>query len=298
MHRCLPLMVLVVIPSIAAPLRADAFDHYTNPILAKAAGTPGVLEVKRLTADLLVEHSRVLPNTSAALLVVHTNDGLYSKLLVEAARHRLADEARTQLPILLIDRFVTYREGTERAVQASGQNVYLFSGFRFRLDIGQVVPKALGGDLRFSAEMNKDNGKREIYVEPVGKAKLYLVTKPLPGAEPKKGTRPVVGEKFEAAYFNGKYKLYDDGRRSGSLELKVQDDGDITGAYYSNKDGRKYGVTGKVGTPKHAIQFTIKFPRTEQSFQGWLFTGDAKAITGSSKIEGREAGFYAVRIEE
>src|SRR5262245_27676497 len=298
MHRCLPLMVLIVIPSIAAPLRADAFDYYTNPILAKAAGAPGVLEVKRLTADLIVEHSRVLPNTAAALIVVQTNDGLYSKLLVEAARHRLADEARTQLPILLIDRFVTYREGTERAINASGQNVYLFSDFHFRLDIGQVVPKEVGGDLRFSAEVNKDNGKREVYVEPVGKAKLYLVTKPLPGAEPKKGTRPVVGEKFEATYFNGKYKLYDDGRRSGSLKLKVQDDGDIAGAYYSDKDGRKYGVTGKIGTPKHAIQFTIKFPRTEQSFHGWLFTGDAKAITGSSKIEGREAGFYAVRVEE
>ena len=89
----------------------------------------------------------------------------------------------------------------------------------------------------------------------------------------------VVGEKFEPRYFNGTYQLYDDGRRSGCLTLQVDDDGSVRGAYYSDKDGRKYEVRGKLGTPKHSIQFTVQLPRSEQTFQGWLFTGDAKAIT-------------------
>jgi len=298
MRRCLALWI----PSISLVLPgvcfADSFDNYTNPILAKIPAGDGVKELKKLTPALILEHNRVLPGNSAAFVVVQTNDGLYSKLLVQTARHRLNDEARTQVPILLIDRFVTYREGHERTVQASGQNTYLFSGFRFNLEIGQVVPKELGGDLRFSAEVNPANGKPDVFLEPLGKAKLYLLTKPLPEATPKKGQKLIVGDKFETRYFAGKYNLYDDGRRSGSLELTVDDDGEVSGAFYSDKDGRKYGVSGKVGTPKHSIQFTIKYPRTEQNFQGWLFTGDAKALTGSSKIEGREAGFYAVRVEE
>ena len=47
----------------------------------------------------------------------------------------------------------------------------------------------------------------------------------------------------------GTYRLLDDGRRSGSLTLKVADNGDVTGSFYSDKDGKKYDVTGKIGTP-------------------------------------------------
>jgi hypothetical protein len=78
----------------------------------------------------------------------------------------------------------------------------------------------------------------------------------------------------------------------------VEDNGAVTGAYYSDKEGQKYEVTGKIGSPNHAIQFTIKFPRTEQVFSGWLFTGDANALCGSSRLERREAGFYAIRVEQ
>ena len=112
------------------------------------------------------------------------------------------------------------------------------------------------------------------------------------------GAKFVMGDKFEPRYFNGTYKLHDDGRRSGTLELKVDDEGAVTGSYYSDKDGQKYEVKGKIGTPLYNIQFTIKLPRTEQTFQGWMFTGDGKAIVGTSRIVQHETGFYAVRIED
>jgi hypothetical protein len=57
-------------------------------------------------------------------------------------------------------------------------------------------------------------------------------------------------------------------------------------------------VTGRVGATPHSVSFTIRFPRSEQTFQGWLFTGDGKALTGYSRLLTREAGFYAVRVEE
>jgi hypothetical protein len=292
MSRYLPILAISL--ALAAPptLRADAFDHYINPILAKVPSADGTRELKQLTPDLLAEHNRVLANLTGSLVVVQTNDGRWSKLLVQAGRRKTNDDPPQQIPILLVDRYTTYKEGQERAIQASGSNVYLFNGFHFSLDLGQVVPAALGGDIRFVAE----DGKQ--YLEPLGKAKLYLLTKPIAEATPKKPAKLVVGEAFEIRYFNGTYKLHDDGRRSGTLNLKVDDAGEVTGSYYSDSDGQKYEVFGKVGTPRHTIQFTIRYPRTEQVFRGFLFTGNGKALTGTTRLQDRDTGFYAVRVEE
>ena len=48
----------------------------------------------------------------------------------------------------------------------------------------------------------------------------------------------------------------------------------------------------------HAISFAIKFPQVEQTFTGFLFTGNGKAICGTTKLQDRETGFYAERVEE
>ncbi|HLN28359.1 MAG TPA: hypothetical protein VK395_11515 [Gemmataceae bacterium] len=277
--------------SLARPsLGADAFDRYMNPVLAKVPTAAGVKEVKHLTAEEITDNDRILPGMTGAFLVVKTNGGRFSKLLVQAARQRVDNSA--PVPILLIERFVTYREAQEQMVVASGQRVDLFSGFRLNLDIGQIVPQELAADLRFVADGAK------VYVEPVNKASLYLLTKPLAEAAPKKTAKVVVGETFEPRYFAGSYKLYDDGRRTGNLTLRVAADGEVTGGYYSEKDGRKYAVNGKIGNPRHTIQFTVTYPRSEQTFQGWLFTGNGKAMTGYSRVQDRETGFYAVRVED
>jgi hypothetical protein len=280
-----------VVSGLALPLRAaDAFDHYLNPVLAKAIDNETVKEIKQAPVKLLRENNRVLPGVPGALLFVKTNEGRNVKLLVEPASRRAGPDKF--VPILLIQRYVTFKEGEERAIVVSGQNVSVFGGFRLSLDLGQIVPEELGGDLRYVVD--GDN----IYVEPLGKAKLYLVTKHLPEATLAKPEKVVVAEPFEPKYFNGTYKLYDDGRRSGQLVLKVDEEGVVSGAYYSDKDGKKYDVHGKVGTPKHAIQFTVTFPNAEQMFQGCLFTGDGKALTGTSRMSEREAGFYALRTDE
>jgi hypothetical protein len=231
------------------------------------------------------------------MIVVQTNESRLAKVLVQAARKRLNDEKKTQVDILLIDRYATYKAGTEKAVVVQGQNVYLFDGFQFSLDLGQVVPASLSPDLRFTAK-DKDD-KSEVFLEPVGNAKMWLLTKPLPeAAPPKKGEKFVIGDVFEPKFFGGKFKLYDDGRRSGMLDLEVDEEGNVAGHYFSDKDGERYKVSGKVLMPKHTIQFAVKFPRTEQVFRGWMFTGTGLAITGWSKLQDREAGFYATRIEE
>src|SRR5262249_40594956 len=159
-RRLVPVFALALF-LVSRTARADSFDHYTNAILAKVPAAKGTKNVKQLTPTMMVENSRVLPGITAAFLVVKTNDGRMSKLLVQPAQQKVDDGKK--LPILLIERFVTFREGEERTIHAQGQNVHLFQGFRFNLDLGQLVPEAVGADLRLVTDGDK------VFVEPLGK---------------------------------------------------------------------------------------------------------------------------------
>jgi hypothetical protein len=274
----------------SALCQADVFDRHTNPILQKALEGPDVQEVKSLTSESAFQHDRALPGVVGTFIIVRTNEGRNAKLLVQWARQKTGQDK--SIPMILIDRYTCYREGEERTINSTGQNLSFFPGFRLSLDIGQLVPAELAADLACKLV---DKGA---VLEPVGKAKLFLVRtsllpKPTPGAAlPKPGEGP-----FDPKYFAGTYKLNDDGRRGGTLELQVKERGEITGAYFSDGTGQKYEVSGKVGSPKNSVQFTIRFPRAEQVFHGWLFTGDARGLTGYSTMQERETGFYAVRVE-
>jgi hypothetical protein len=293
MKRVLVGMILLFAPLVA---RGDAFDYYTLPILQKVPEAAGAKQVTELTPELILANSQVLPNTEAAMIVVYTNDDRWAKLLVVAARHKHVPMPGADpefIPMLRVERFVTFREASDRAVLASGQGLSLFPGFRLHLDMGQVVPEKLGGDLIVGEPKPKT-----FVVKPLGKAKIYLLTKPLPEAAPQKAQKLEVGEKFEPAYFNGTFKLQDDGRRSGVLRLKVGADNDVTGTFVSDQNGREYEVSGSVATPSHKIQFVVKLPQTQEEYTGYMFTGNGKAIAGTCVLQGREAGFYAVRIDE
>ena len=280
----------LLLAALAPAAPPDQFDYYTNPVLKTTVEKEYAKEFKRVGEKELADHDRVLPGAGSACLIVKTNDGRHAKLLCQIARQKIGGDKFAWM--LLVERYVTYREGEERTVLASGKNLSLFAGFRLSLDLGQVVPPEIGGDVRFVS----DGG--ELYVEPVGKAKLYVLVKAVPDVVPKKGEKLVVTDPFETRYFNGTYKLHEDGRRTGTLTLKVDADGKVSGAYYSDKDGAKYDVAGVVGTPKHSIEFSIKFPRAESQFSGLLFTGDGKALTGTCTSAAGKTGFYAVRVEE
>jgi hypothetical protein len=289
------LALLLMLPGMSS-LRADAFDEYTNPILDKALAGGGLKEVGEITPELITDHDGVLPNISGTLLVIRTNQDRWSKLLVKAGRQKVAGAPGTEpllVPVLRVERYVTYREATERAIQAEGKNLSLFAGFQLHLDLGQVVPDKLGGDLVVA-----EPKPLRFVAKPLGKAKAYVVAKPLPGLEPGKSEKFQPGSKFEAKHIAGTYRLFDDGRRAGTLRLKVNADNDVTGTFISDRDGAEYEVRGAAGNPAHKIRFTIKFPQTEPSFEGYVFTGDARAMAGVSKLIDREAAFYAVRVTE
>jgi hypothetical protein len=286
-HRAF-LLGAVVLVGMAGPGWADVFDRYNNPLLSKVCESDSVQEIKKLTPELIGKHGK-LTDSGGTMLVVKTSGGRNAKLVVQEAQQRAGDKT---IPMLLIERFVCFKPEQDQAKQAAGQTIHLYNGFQFSLDLGQVVPADVGGDLRFVADGTWG------YVEPVGKAKLYLVTKHLPGTEAIKAAKPTIGETFDPQYFNGTYRLHDNGRRTAKLTLKIEADGTVSGEYISDDTGRSYDVYGKIQSPKHQIQFFVKFPQTEQSFQGFLFTKDAQAICGSSRMQDREFGFYALRSEE
>jgi hypothetical protein len=290
-----PIAVLstFVLLAIAKNGYADQFDRYSQTILMKAIEDKVLKEVNELSTEQLGEYVQVLSDANAALVVVMSNDRRLSKLLLQPARQRVGDDKT--VPMVLVQKFVTFKEGTERTIRVSGTDRNLYPSTRFHLDLGQVVPEKLGGDLLIT-EHEKD--PLMFIIKPIDKAKIYVLTKSVEGLEPKKSEKLVIGKEFESKYFNGKFKLQDDGRRSGELTLKLNENGDVEGAFYSDKDGQKYEVKGKIGNPRHAISFTIKYPQTEELFTGMMFTGNGKFIAGTSKLQDREAAFIAERIED
>lgn len=285
MLRFLSIALLLSTPSLGM---ADTFDRYTNPILAKASESSEVKPITRLTMADVAKHNDLFQETGGVLLVVRTSDGNNAKLLAQFARQK---QGQQQVPMALLERVTAYKPGQERALQAYAATVHLYDDFRFSLDLGQVVPASMSADLHFVN--NADGG----YLEPVGNAKLYLVTRHLPGTEAKKPVgRSVLGEAFDPAMIAGTYQLFDDGRRAATLELAVDAEGNITGGYTSEQSGRKYEVTGKITpTMKHQLTFRVTFPNSTQDFTGYVFTKEAKALAGFSKFQGQEFGFYAVR---
>src|SRR5688572_20772746 len=161
-------LALVILLAASAASPAEQFDYYTNPVLAKAVSDGTLKEVKELTADQIGEHTGVLADSSSAFLVVVTNDKRFARLLVQPARQKIGDR---QAPLLLIDKYVTFKGTTDRAVQAQGQNLHLYPGLRLSLDVGQVVPEAIGGDLTVVAG---DKDPSAFVIKPVKDARLFL----------------------------------------------------------------------------------------------------------------------------
>lgn len=280
-------LLIAFVPPAAS---ADTFDRYTNSILAQVAGAKGVIEVKKLTPELATQHGgKLVADNGGVLLVVKTNGGFYSKMLVQFARQKAGGKT---VPVVLLERVTTYRLGQERAILASAPLVHLYRDFVFQLDLAQVVPSDLGGDLRYF--MSGDEGA----LETIGAAQMFVVTQPIPGTESKKPVRPIMGEAFEPEHLAGTYRLVDDGRRTARLTLKLNPDGSLAGDYTSEKTGQKYEVTGKLSAEKHHFEFSVKFPQSVQTFQAWAFTKDAGALCGYTKLQEREFGFYAVRVTE
>jgi hypothetical protein len=99
-----------------------------------------------------------------------------------------------------------------------------------------------------------------------------------------------------AGDFAGRYHLFANGQWSGTLDLKVDDAGGVSGRFRSDSSGAAYPVSGQAAPDvAHKVSFHIKFPRTQQNYEGFLWTEGKGAIAGRMTMLDRAYGFFAVR---
>jgi hypothetical protein len=269
---------------------ADEFERLEGEVLAAVPRSKDATPQAQLTMGAIAALPSVLRDSRAALVVVTTDLGNYTRLLLSPGLRKPPGGAGEPVPVLVIDRFDTFDAGNVAARLARGRELVLFDGFRVDLDSGLVVPEDQGGDVRFLVA--GEGGPR---LEAVGKARLYtLATSPLASAPA--GAQPAVGRAVLPGDFAGRYRLFANGQWSGTLDLKVDDDGGVSGRFRSDLNGAVYVVSGQVaaGVP-HKVSFRIKFPRTQQEYEGFLWTEGKGALAGTVTMLDRAYGFFALR---
>ena len=283
-----------LLSTAAAVGRADQFDYYTHPVLSKAASDGSSRRSRsspptsRPTSPGSCPTRR--PRSWSSPPTTSGSPSCWSR----PARQKIA--ATRQAPLLLIDKYTTFKGTSERADP----------GERARpapVPRPAAEPRHRPGGPGVDRRRPDRGGRREgpeAFVRQAGRdAKLYVLAKPIAGRGPEEGPeagrrrgvrdavlrRPVQAARRRPPVGRAEAGSQRGGRRSPGRSRRTRTAGSTTSR-------------GRPARPRHAITFSIKFPATTQTFTGFMFTGDGKAIAGTTKMLEREAGFYAERIEE
>jgi hypothetical protein len=277
--------LFVCLTTFASAQAADVFDRQTTKDLQKylEAATP----VAQFTLNDSAKVRTLGPTISNPCILVKTDDGNYTKALVGWGLRKGPDKPT---PVLLIERFVTYRGDRPDLTAAAGKDVMLFPGFGFNFDIGQVVPAGQGADVEFTAEQT---------LKPVGTSTLVLLSGTmLPPPEKTAKHDPAAQEGVVPEDFAGSWRVDADGRWKGEWELKVTDNDRITGTFVSDESQNRYEISGQFGATPHNIKLDVFLANTQMQVDGFLWTKDKSQLAGTITLTGRKFGFHAVRVKE
>lgn len=266
---------------------ADVFDRH-GPALVKRLAEEGE-GIAQLTMNDASKLKPLAPSIGSPCLIVRTDDGGYSKVLA-AWGLKKGKGTDKPTPVLLIERYVTYRGDRPDLTSATGKDVMLFPGFGFNLDIGQVVPEGQGADLIFTAESELIPGENAKLV-PLNGSKL-------PPADKATKHNPQDHEGVVPEDFTGTWKLNADGRWLGELDLKLTENGRATGSFTSDESRNSYEVTGQTGSSTHNVKLEVFLANTQLSIDGFLWTKDKSQMAGTVTMSGRKFGFVATRAAE
>lgn len=281
---------LLIVP---ATTPADEFDRLGDadlglPILQKHARKQPGLGFRELAAL-----PSVLRDARSSLLIVVTDQGNVARLAASPGFRKVAGDPEKLTPTLVLDRFETREPANRGAALARGKEVWLFNGFGYDLDAGQVVPLDMGADVQFAAA-----GAEDGRLSPVGKAELYSL-ETLPPAPQASPDRPSPGRVVRPGDYNGTYRLAANGVWSGLLELKVDQESVVSGTFRSDSGGAAHPVAGRTAAGgDHGASFTISFPRTKQQFNGWLWGEGKNVMAGTVTMLNQTFSFIAVREGE
>ncbi len=284
------ILLLALLGASIATVRADDFERLEGRTLSQLPGSDKTEARERLSIADLGTLPNILGTSGATPLIVETSEGNPSKLLVAPAFRKApgSDPDDEPDPVFILERFATFEGAAARDRIAQGRGIFLFDGFSFDLDSGQVVPEGQGGDIRFLIDQD---GPR---LEPVNRAKLFIITQ-APEFEGPGARQPSPGRNVLPGDFAGRYLLYADGSLSGTLVLEIKEQ-TVSGQFRSDQSGTAYRVAGEIENDRpRRIRFTIEFPRTRQFYEGFLFAEGKGAMAGNMLMQETEVGFFALR---
>ncbi len=269
--------------SVSALSAADVFDRHAQPELRQALDAfPPVDQMTLADVGKIKPLSATL---SSPCVVVKTNNGNYAKALVGWG---LRKGAAKPTPVVVLERFVTYRIDRPDLTTAAGKDVMLFPGFGFSFDIGQVVPVDQGADVEFTAEGA---------LKPVGDAVLVpLKASLLPAADAAARHDPAAHEGVVPQDFAGTWKVDIDGRWKGEWELTVDDVDRVSGTFISDELQNRYEMLGQLGPAPHELKLTISLANAQMMVDAFLWTKDKSSMAGTVTLIGRKFGFVAQRV--
>ncbi len=276
------LALFVVMAATADVARADLFDDHTAYWLKQAAekGAPA-------TSLSMKDGSKLKPISkrfSSPCVVFKTDDDNWTKALITWG---LRKGKNGPTPVLIIERFVTYRGDRPNLTAAAGKDVMLFPGFAFNFDIGQVVPEGQGEDVKCEGEATLT------VIEP---SKMFpLNGSAIPDAATDGKSKPADHAEVLAEDFAGSWIVRIDGRWEGRWDLKV-DERRIYGKFISEGTKSEYELNGRIAGLAHNARFDVELANTSQTFDAYLWTKDKAAMAGTVVIAERKVGFYALRV--
>lgn len=261
---------------------ADVFDDHTSYWLRL-----GVKTQKARTQLSMIDGAQakqLARSISSPCIVVQTDEDNWGKALVTWGLRKTADGP---IPIMMIERFVTYRGDRENLTRASGKEIMLFPGFGFDFDIGQVVPIGKGDDIQCAAKGTIKASKKSTF--------WLLDSSALPEPDDKRPAR-TTGVVIPSD-FAGKWHVHVDGRWAGRLELQSEGR-KVFGRFVSDDTKSIYEAQGKVAALPHNLKFNVELANANQSFDAFMWTKSKSAMAGIVTMSNRKLGFYAIRIED
>ncbi len=275
---------LVVLGSSLASA-GDLFDRHSLAELKLA--TKDAQPLSELSSATAAKWQPLSAKIGTPCVIVQTNDGHWSKALLSWGQRKVKGR-ENPLPVLVLERFVTYRGDREGQTTANGKEVMLFAGHSFSFDIGQVVPNGSGADIEFT-----DAG----IVKPVGDAKLFgLNGSRLPAADAAK-PNPNDHDGVLPRDFAGTWKVSIDGRWTGIWEVNVDEQRTVLGKFVSDDTKSRYELYGKVSNVPHQAKLEIDLANSQISVDAFLFTTDKSTMAGTATLASRKFAFVATRQE-
>jgi hypothetical protein len=263
----------------------DAFDRHTTLWLRQAIKQKEPLA--EVTSGQAASWKQLGPGIDSPCVIIKTNNGHWTKALLSWGLRKSGDK---RVPVLVIDRYVTYDNDRRDVALAAGRNVMLFPGFYFNFEIGQVVPEGHGGDVLFT-EASK--------LLPAGAAQIFGQSgSALPPPSDETKHDPNDHEGVLPRDFSGNWRVFADGRWNGVWQLRASDDGTVRGTHTSDDTKSVYTFFGQVSGAPHRMTADLELANATQSFEAYLWTKDKSVMAGTTVLADRKFGFYAVRIKD